>query len=311
MTSIVDDRDPRITYTGAWFLGGGDPEYDNTTHGTNVSGSSASFNFTGTSISVFGTVGPIDFWHVDVGSSISIYNLDYFPPVTFRAPALNSASYHYQFYTSPPLEDGLHYLAVTSVNMSSVLWLDYFQYTPSSNSSSTSNATTSSTPERTSSATIIATTISGATFLVLLLLGAFWLRHRRKQKRWVHTSQDFLVEGRSLDWSSHRQSQASLVQSPSAPESPSTFRGPLTPVTPQSARRPLPQIPNRQQAFHLVPIAGVNPHEKRDDVSSIAPSQRRISQGGTLYRLHADGGVRVEGGPSGSIDVPPDYREFD
>ncbi|KAF8843342.1 hypothetical protein BDN67DRAFT_889411, partial [Paxillus ammoniavirescens] len=133
----VDDRDPRITYTGDWFLGGGPPEHQNTTHGTTTAGSSASFNFTGmlckgTSVGVYGTVGPTEFYHVDVGSPVSIYNLDHFPAVSFYAPALNSASYHYQFYISPPLDEGIHYLVITSVNMSSVLWLDYLQYTPSS-----------------------------------------------------------------------------------------------------------------------------------------------------------------------------------
>ncbi|KAF9242625.1 hypothetical protein BU15DRAFT_43706 [Melanogaster broomeanus] len=132
MTTIVDDRDPRITYTGTWFLAGGFPEYDNTTHGAPTAGSSASFNFTGTTVSVFGTVGPVDANNYTIGPSISMYTLDHFLPVTFVEPALNSASYHYQFYTSPPLDDGLHHLIITSVNMSSVLWLDYLQYTPSS-----------------------------------------------------------------------------------------------------------------------------------------------------------------------------------
>ncbi|KAF9220919.1 hypothetical protein BS17DRAFT_712720 [Gyrodon lividus] len=136
MATTVDDRDPRITYTGTWTLGGNAPEYENTTHGTTIAGSSASFNFTGTfhgtSVSVFGTVGPVDYYHVDVGPPMSVYNLDHFPAVTFTAPALNSASYHYQFYTSPLLDEGVHYLVITSVNMSSVLWLDYLQYTPSS-----------------------------------------------------------------------------------------------------------------------------------------------------------------------------------
>ncbi|KIK83955.1 hypothetical protein PAXRUDRAFT_832016 [Paxillus rubicundulus Ve08.2h10] len=187
MTTIVDDRDPWITYTGDWFLGGESPEYQNTTHGTTTAGSSASFNFTGTSVGVYGTVGSTQFYHVDVGSPISIYNLDHFPAVSFYAPALNSASYHYQFYISPPLNDTIHYLVITSVNMSSVLWLDYLQYTPSSDSSS-SNITTSSALNETSLAAIIGGTIGGALFIVLLLLGAFWSYRRRKQKRLHHTN---------------------------------------------------------------------------------------------------------------------------
>ncbi|KAH7885406.1 hypothetical protein F5I97DRAFT_1810893 [Phlebopus sp. FC_14] len=129
MTTLVDDNDPRIMYTGLWFTSGVSPEYHNTTHGTYAAGSSASFNFTGTSISVFGTVGPANLYAEENRPPISMYNLDDSPAVFFTGPLLNSASYHYQFYTSPPLDAGIHSLVITSVNMSNTLWLDYLQYT--------------------------------------------------------------------------------------------------------------------------------------------------------------------------------------
>lgn len=62
MSITLDDRDFSFTYDGSWFLGGqAEFEYDNTTTGTNTAGSMALLNFTGISVSVFGTVGPINY----------------------------------------------------------------------------------------------------------------------------------------------------------------------------------------------------------------------------------------------------------
>lgn len=107
-------------------------EYDNTTTGTNTAGSMALFNFSGISVSVFGTIGPINYAGQDVGAPISSYQVDDQPAVTLTAPAQGGTLFHYNFFTSPTLGNGPHQLKITNLNQSSYLWLDYVQYTPSS-----------------------------------------------------------------------------------------------------------------------------------------------------------------------------------
>ncbi|KAG2344514.1 hypothetical protein BDR05DRAFT_882397 [Suillus weaverae] len=131
MSITIDDRDFSFTYEGSWFLGGSPQvEYDNTTTGTTTAGSIALFSFTGVSVSVFGTVGPINYAGQDVGAPVSSYQVDDQPAVTFKAPAQEGTLYHYNFFTSPTLGNGPHQLKITNLNQSSYLWLDYVQYTP-------------------------------------------------------------------------------------------------------------------------------------------------------------------------------------
>ncbi|GLB44440.1 hypothetical protein LshimejAT787_1700670 [Lyophyllum shimeji] len=56
-TSRIDDRDPRIVYTGNWEAAG-DPEheFDGTSHGTRSNGAQALFTFVGSAVSVYGTI---------------------------------------------------------------------------------------------------------------------------------------------------------------------------------------------------------------------------------------------------------------
>ncbi|KAG1748587.1 hypothetical protein EDB19DRAFT_212354 [Suillus lakei] len=157
MSITLDDRDFSFAYDGSWFLGGqAQFEYDGTTTGTNTAGSMALFNFTGVSVSIFGTVGPINYLGQDVGAPISSYQVDDQPAVIFTAPAQGGDLYHYNFFTSPTLDNGPHQLKITNLNQSSYLWLDYVQYTPSSATSSSSSSpttTNSQQPIPTSSST--------------------------------------------------------------------------------------------------------------------------------------------------------------
>lgn len=48
MTTLIDDRDPSISYgKGSWRQGGGPDEYDDTTTLTNVKGATAKLTFFG------------------------------------------------------------------------------------------------------------------------------------------------------------------------------------------------------------------------------------------------------------------------
>ncbi|TFL00194.1 hypothetical protein BDV98DRAFT_121869 [Pterulicium gracile] len=59
---IVDDFDPRITYTPSdkWTTGGVELEHNSTTHGFNDGAGSFAFNFNGTGISIYTTVPPFE-----------------------------------------------------------------------------------------------------------------------------------------------------------------------------------------------------------------------------------------------------------
>jgi hypothetical protein len=45
--AIVDDRDPRIVFTGDWSLAGVSQEYNTSEHGTRSKGAMAQFSFNG------------------------------------------------------------------------------------------------------------------------------------------------------------------------------------------------------------------------------------------------------------------------
>lgn len=54
-TVIVDDTDPRITYTplSAWYVGGVSNEYNGTAHGTDTAGATAAITFNGLEVHRF------------------------------------------------------------------------------------------------------------------------------------------------------------------------------------------------------------------------------------------------------------------
>ncbi|KAK1216665.1 hypothetical protein PQX77_020701 [Marasmius sp. AFHP31] len=58
MARRIDDRDPQLIFTphDAWFPGGIQPEYMETTFGTTAAGARMSFEFTGTGVEVYGTI---------------------------------------------------------------------------------------------------------------------------------------------------------------------------------------------------------------------------------------------------------------
>ncbi|EIW77875.1 hypothetical protein CONPUDRAFT_62059 [Coniophora puteana RWD-64-598 SS2] len=123
---IVDDHDDRVQYSEGWFTSGSYPEYLNTTHAAIGVGQTATLSFTGVSISVYGTLSGFGLG----GIPTSQYVVDGAEPVSFTAPNISGASYHYQYFSSDLLEDGTHSLVVTNTN-DGTFWLDFFEYLPS------------------------------------------------------------------------------------------------------------------------------------------------------------------------------------
>ncbi|KAJ6487151.1 hypothetical protein C8R47DRAFT_516770 [Mycena vitilis] len=130
-TVIVDDRDPLISYAGAWIAAGAIQEFNGTTMFSEQAGSTASLAFGGTSVTVYGTVAarnlsPQASWSFVVDGSIS---------GTYTPPNNMTADIHHQpLWTSPSapsLSNGSHTLVITqtaAATAAGVIFLDYIMY---------------------------------------------------------------------------------------------------------------------------------------------------------------------------------------
>ncbi|KAJ7069151.1 hypothetical protein C8F01DRAFT_509295 [Mycena amicta] len=122
MNVIVDDRDSAVQYIPHWRTSNlGRPiEFDSTTSNPGKTGDAAQFSFTGTSVAVYGSLGPGD------GSSMG-FSVDGAPSTSFLTPSGNFSAHHQPFFVSPTLPDGAHTLQITSTGADvSQLFVDYF-----------------------------------------------------------------------------------------------------------------------------------------------------------------------------------------
>ncbi|KAF9472940.1 hypothetical protein BDN70DRAFT_925424 [Pholiota conissans] len=142
-TVVLDDRDSSIAYRGNTWNPSGNPaaEYLGTSMGTSPApGTSATVTFTGTGITVFGTLDP--------GIQMSTFSVDGAPPTTFTSTNASSIRYAQAFYTSKagtfPL--GVHTLVMTPIQAN--FWLDFLNVndppvlTPSTSSTELATSTT-------------------------------------------------------------------------------------------------------------------------------------------------------------------------
>ncbi|KAF9049680.1 hypothetical protein BDP27DRAFT_1454715 [Rhodocollybia butyracea] len=112
---LVDDSDPRILYSeDGWFDGGTSGfECGGTTHGNNGTNATATLNFNGIGVQVFGTIG--DAPTSGDGSPSSTYQIDDLAASTFNFEANGQNNYRIQFYSSPLLNSGNHTLVITAL----------------------------------------------------------------------------------------------------------------------------------------------------------------------------------------------------
>ncbi|KAJ7509087.1 hypothetical protein B0H11DRAFT_2432738 [Mycena galericulata] len=136
--AIVDDRDASITYAGPWLGGGKPEEFMRTTTHSETQGSAASFNFVGTSITVYGTVTAAP---ANIQSQFSLdFGIDNNSTLTgtYTPPSNMSADIHHTaFWESPALSNGTHTLVITQTapqvtQVSGNIFLDYFMYNTTS-----------------------------------------------------------------------------------------------------------------------------------------------------------------------------------
>ncbi|GLB34336.1 hypothetical protein LshimejAT787_0112200 [Lyophyllum shimeji] len=192
-TLIVDDSDPAIVYDGPWVQNssmlvfppalpnGAQHEFlpfGNATHGTNTAGASATFTFTGTSVTVYGVIHDPP----ALGSLYVRYTMDGFPTEQRYYPTAPRP--HYPWYSNTSLATGEHTLKIEVTDTGDGDWnytLDYITYTPSFDSLGSKLSTSpSGTYGRHGTRPALIGAICGAVggVLVLVLVGLVIFRKR-------------------------------------------------------------------------------------------------------------------------------------
>ncbi|KAJ6505253.1 hypothetical protein C8R45DRAFT_972159 [Mycena sanguinolenta] len=177
--SLIDDQDPKITYTGTWNLGGTPNEHNSTVSSSIKVGNHFSVPFTGTAIAVYGT-----FDSSSAGVQTS-YEIDGGPTTIVTSPSSGKDSFQQLFWQSDSVGTGPHALVVSMVAVNTeaglgvgegTVWFDYFNVTHGGLASSSS-------PPKTSHAALIGGVTAG---VVVLIIGAglllLYLRRKRKHK---------------------------------------------------------------------------------------------------------------------------------
>ncbi|KAG9217675.1 hypothetical protein CCMSSC00406_0003636 [Pleurotus cornucopiae] len=118
-TLIVDDADTQIQYSPGWRPTGSPNEYKRTTSFTSTQGASFTLNFTGTSVTVYGTLDVTTFPN-------TTYVLDGGNPFPFFGKPKSAIQYQQVFYASPPLPYRGHTLVGSCADEGGRVILDYF-----------------------------------------------------------------------------------------------------------------------------------------------------------------------------------------
>ncbi|KAJ7123936.1 hypothetical protein C8R43DRAFT_958839 [Mycena crocata] len=131
---IVDDQDPHLEFSTPWgpTAAGNDFEYGGTITGPGPQGSTATYQFSGTSISVFGMIGR----NANKSNTTLTFVIDAGAFVNSTVILTDgNEHFHRRFFASPSLVDGSHTLDITltAVNSRDV-FLDYLIYEASPNS---------------------------------------------------------------------------------------------------------------------------------------------------------------------------------
>ncbi|KAK7018407.1 parallel beta-helix repeat protein [Favolaschia claudopus] len=136
MSVLVDDNDSSVQYNSrsGWKKFGQAPEFNATTHASATRGDTATLEFQGTSISVYGSIGPST-----PGGRLN-FSIDGQDAGSYVDPGVPKVIHNQRFWTSSALEEAPHTLVVTvdhdtalptQVNPENrTFFLDYFVYGP-------------------------------------------------------------------------------------------------------------------------------------------------------------------------------------
>ncbi|KAJ7255869.1 hypothetical protein B0H12DRAFT_1233025 [Mycena haematopus] len=189
----VADNDPRIHYSTSWILS---PHGSfQTSHQTEAVGSSLSFNFSGSGISVFGSVPASNgTFHPPTAA----YSIDAAAPVVTTEPLATVLVGNQPLFSTSGLANGTHSLAIEVLNVSSAapFSVDYFivhSVLPSTTSSppgstkSLEKGTDKSSSRRTMG---ILAGVLGAVVFILICVTAFFIVTMRRRRRRALRSKD-------------------------------------------------------------------------------------------------------------------------
>ncbi|KAK7017634.1 parallel beta-helix repeat protein [Favolaschia claudopus] len=136
MSVLVDDNDLSVQYNShsGWEKHGQAPEFNATTHASATRGDTATLEFQGTSISIYGSLGPSA-----PGARLN-FSLDGLDAGSFVGNGTPQAQHNQLFWTSSTVQEASHTLVVTvdhdtatpQVNLlNRTFFLDYFIYNTS------------------------------------------------------------------------------------------------------------------------------------------------------------------------------------
>ncbi|KAF8198771.1 hypothetical protein K438DRAFT_1966735 [Mycena galopus ATCC 62051] len=308
--SLIDDRDPKITYTGTWNLGGTPNEHNGTVSSSTKVGNHFSVPFTGSAIGVYGT-----FDSSSAGVETS-YEIDGGPTTTVTSPSSGTDSYQKLFWQSDPVGTGPHTLVVSMVAVNTgpglgvgegTVWFDYFNVTHADSAQSP--------PKTTSHAALIGGVTAGVVVLIIAA-GLLFLYFRRKRKQRSTLSATAITPlpttmaeaGPPRAASSGKRGHANPDTTP-------------TPTSPQSSYGPS----ESQSQSHALGSASTYTADTGAHSDSIADLKRRQQQvvrsyeaglnstGGAVHATppiqHVDSGMRelTVPRPAGPPELPPIY----
>lgn len=137
---IFDDRDPLISYTGGvWVQSGIAVEYNGTTTYSYQKGATASLKFSGTGVSVWGTLSEA------YGLPISSYSIDGGYPTIDIAKTVQTTQYQRLFFQSTELTASSHTLVIIMHSDNTTIFLDFIAVTPLVTASITTTSTVTTT----------------------------------------------------------------------------------------------------------------------------------------------------------------------
>ncbi|KAJ7028397.1 hypothetical protein C8F04DRAFT_1007458 [Mycena alexandri] len=127
--AIIDDRNPLVHYVGEWTVAGSPAEFNGTTTFSATEGSTASFTFVGTSVTIYASVAA-----KEVPDASLNFMVDNIVSGTYTAPSGMASDIHHEaLWTSPTLSNGSHILVITQTaapaSVFGVIYLDYLMYT--------------------------------------------------------------------------------------------------------------------------------------------------------------------------------------
>ncbi|KAF9036375.1 hypothetical protein BJ165DRAFT_632881 [Panaeolus papilionaceus] len=190
----IDDRDPQVSYSGAWTVGTGTAglEYNNTYQLSRVAGSTATLSFQGDFVEVYGSIRKKNN-PVGTPSPISSYTLEDGSSVTFTPVETDSNHFRSLFFEKRGLTNSNHTLVIKNLVQDDFYFLDYFVVGASGDAPSiggTTNGASNSSSSSSSSSSINVGAVVGAVVgtmaitLLAVLIGFYcWRRTRRRSKQ--------------------------------------------------------------------------------------------------------------------------------